>query len=595
MCIDERIAKLRKIMSERNIDMVYIPTSDYHDSEYVDGYFKCRAWLSGFTGSAGMMVVTQEEAALWSDGRYFIQAEKQTAGTCVNFYRLGDAGVITPFEYICKNIKEEGTLAFDGKVVSSFEGENFERKLAEKNAMILYSSDLVGEIWTDRPEMPNGNVFVLDEKYCGTSLKEKCAKVREVMNKRGCQTHVLTTLDDIAYLLNIRGRDIPCTPVVLSYLMMDEENVYFYVDEAKINAEVRTYLENNGVTIKAYNDIYEDVKTLTGNVLLDKERVNYAIVNNLSDDVKVVHAAAPTNMMKAVKNEVEMENLRKAHIKDGVAVTKFMYWLKNNIGKVEMSEYSADRYLFSLRQQQEGFIEESFNTISAYNSNAAMMHYSANESNAATLKAEGMLLVDSGGQYYEGTTDITRTFGLGEVCDEWKRDFTLVLRGMIQLSRAKFLEGCTGINLDILARQAIWEQGIDYKCGTGHGIGFLLGVHEGPHGIRWKQAFNRKENTPFRAGMVVTNEPGIYIEGSHGIRSENEMICKKVEANEYGQFMDFETITFAPIDLDLIDLTYLPEECRVWLNAYHKEVYNKISPFLNEEEKVWLKEYTREI
>lgn len=595
MCIDERIASLRKIMSERNIDMVYIPTSDYHDSEYVDGYFKCRVWLSGFTGSAGMMVVTQEEAALWSDGRYFIQAEKQTADTCVNFYRLGDEGVITPFEYIAKNIKEKGTLAFDGRVVSSLLGERFEKVLSEKDAKILYSSDLVGEIWKDRPEMPNGEVFVLDEKYCGLSLQEKCAKVREVMRKKDCQTHILTTLDDIAYLLNIRGRDISCTPVVLSYLMMDQDNVYFYVDEKKINKEVHTYLEKNGVIIKAYDAIYEDVKTLSGKVLVEKERANYAIVNNLSEAAEVVNMTAPTIMMKAVKNEVEIENLRKAHIKDGVAVTKFMYWLKNNIGKIEMSEYSVDRYLYSLRKQQEGFIEESFNTISAYNSNAAMMHYSANEENAATLKAEGLLLVDSGGQYYEGTTDITRTFGLGKVCDEWKRDFTLVLRGMIQLSKAKFLEGCTGINLDILARQAIWERGIDYKCGTGHGVGFLLGVHEGPHGIRWKQAFNRKETTPFKAGMVVTNEPGIYIEGSHGIRTENEMIAKNVEANEYGQFMDFETITFAPIDLDLIDLAYLPEECRVWLNAYHQEVYNKISPYLNDEEKTWLKEYTREI
>lgn len=595
--INERISSLRKVMKEKAIDMYFIPTSDYHDSEYVNAFFRGRAWLSGFTGSAGLMVVTQDKAVVWSDGRYFIQAEKQLSNTCIDFYRMGEKDYPSTFEFIRDEIKENDVLGFDGKVVSTIFGENLERALTKKHAKIKYDEDLLSSIWYDRPALPTDEIYELELKYAGKSLADKVNDVRDYMKQVKANKFVLTSLDDIAWLLNVRGNDVNNNPVVLSYVMISDNDLYFYVDSSKINESVKTYLENNHVIVKAYDDIYEDVKAFTSDdiVLIDKERTNYAIVKSINDEVKVINKSNPTTLMKAIKNNTEIENLRNAHIKDGVAVTKFMYWLKNNIGKIDMDEISVDKHLTSLRAEQEHFLDESFGTIAAYNANAAMMHYSATEEDKAVLKPEGMLLVDSGGQYLEGTTDITRTFALGPVDEKWKRDFTLTLKGMIQLSKARFLEGCTGINLDILARQPLWDIHIDYKCGTGHGVGYLLNVHEGPHGIRWKQAFNRKEDTPLQAGMVVTNEPGVYIEGSHGIRCENELIVKKDIENEYGQFMDFETITFVPFDLDLIDTNYLDEVSKDWLNAYHKEVYEKISPALNEEEKTWLKEYTREI
>ena len=595
--INERIALLRAAMKKHNMDMYFVPTSDNHDSEYVNSYFQARAWLSGFTGSAGLLVVTQDKAVVWSDGRYFIQAEKQLKDTCIDFYRMGEPGVPSTYEFIRDESKEGSTLGFDGKVVSTIFGENLERALSKKDVKIVYDQDLVSEIWKDRPALPKDEIFELDVKYAGKSLQEKVSDVRNVMQHNQATKLVISSLDDIAWLLNVRGNDIECTPVVLSYLMLSANELSFYVDESKVNTTLKAYFENNGVTLKPYNQLYEDVKNFTKDdvVMIDKERANYSITKSINAEAKVISRTNPTTIMKAIKNPVELENLRKAHIKDGVAVTKFMYWLKNNVGKIAMDEVSVANYLHDCRASQEHFLDESFTTIAAYNANAAMMHYSAKEDDKAIIEASGMLLVDSGGQYLEGTTDITRTFGLGEVEDVKKRDFTLTLKGMIQLSKARFLEGCTGINLDILARQPLWDIHIDYKCGTGHGVGFVLGVHEGPHGIRWRQALNRKEDTPLQEGMVVTNEPGVYIEGSHGIRCENEMIVNKDIANEYGQFLDFETITFAPFDLDLIDKKYLDEATTTWLNAYHKEVYNKISPFLTCEEQEWLATYTREI
>ncbi len=595
--INERITKLRSVMKQHDIDMYFVPTSDYHDSEYVNAYFKARAWLSGFTGSAGMMVVTQEKAVVWSDGRYFIQAEKQLKDTCIDFYRMGEKGFLSPLEFIREESKTNGTLGFDGKVVSTIFGENLERALVKKNVSIVYDLDLVDEIWEDRPALPSDEMYELTMAYAGKSLQDKVNDVRIVMKQWNASKYIITSLDDIAWLMNIRGNDIENTPVVLSYVIVSEDSFAFYVDQSKINDKMKAYLNANDVTIKDYNTIYEDVKHFTQDdiVLLDKERVNYRIVKSINKEAKIVSKANPTTLMKALKNKVELANLRIAHIKDGAAVTKFMYWLKNNVATQAMDEYSVATYLHQCRAQQEHFLDESFTTIAGYNANAAMMHYSATPEDKATLKPEGLLLVDSGGQYLEGTTDITRTFALGPVEALWKRDFTLTLKGMIQLSKARFLEGCTGLNLDILARQPLWDIYLDYKCGTGHGVGYLLSVHEGPHGIRWRQALNRKEDTPLQEGMIVTNEPGVYIEGSHGIRCENEMIVRKDKENEYGQFLDFETITFAPFDLDLIDVQYLDEASRTWLNAYHKEVYQKVSPFLTEEEKEWLATYTREI
>lgn len=595
--INQRIEQLRKIMKEKKIAMYYIPTSDYHDSEYVNDYFCTRAFMSGFTGSAGMLVITQDKAVLWSDGRYFIQAENEIKGTCIDFYRMGEKAYPSVLELMKQELKENDTLAFDGKVVSAKLGSAIEQSLQGKHIQIAFKEDLVDAIWKDRPALPKEEAFVFDLAYAGKSAQEKIYDVRQEIKKVNATQHILTSLDDIAWLLNIRGRDVESCPVVLSYVLLHENEVYFYVDEDKINTEVKAYLDSIGVTIKRYEQIYEDVCTFTSDdiVFVDQERVNYALVKLLPTTCKVVYGDNPTTPMKSIKNETELKNTRIGHIKDGVAVTKFMYWLKNNVGKIEMDEYSVSLYLKQLRSSLENYIECSFGTIAGYNANAAMMHYQATAENKSTLQPNGLLLVDSGGQYLEGTTDITRTFALGEVPSEWKKDFTSVLNGMAQLSHSVFLEGCSGLNLDILARQPIWDRRLDYKCGTGHGVGHLLSVHEGPQGFRWYKAGNRKEDTPLQEGMVITNEPGIYIAGSHGIRIENEMIVQKQEANEYGQFMSFETITFAPIDIDMIDENELDEKTRQWLNTYHQEVYEKIAPFLNEEEKNWLKTYTREI
>ncbi len=584
-------------MAKHNIDVYYVPTSDFHDSEYVNEYFRGRAYLSGFTGSAGVLVVTKDKAVVWSDGRYYIQGEQQVSNTCVDFYRQQDPNYPTPIAFIQNEIKENGCLGFDGRVVSNVLGAMFEKQLRNKNIIINYNLDLVDEVWEERVQLPCEKVWLYDTKYCGMTAQDKISKIREAMQKVKATQHILTSLDDIAYVLNMRGNDVQSNPVFLSNVIITKDTFTLYIDANKIDEKVATYLKENRIVIKDYFAIYEDVKELGEEdcVLVDEGRCNYAIMSNIPSGTRIYNDVNPSTLMKSVKNSVEIENTKAAHIKDGVAVTKFMYWLKTNVGQIEMDELSVDAYLTNLRAQQEHFLGTSFDTIAGYNANAAMMHYSATAENHAKIEAKGMLLVDSGGQYLEGTTDITRTFGLGEVDTTWKKHFTLVLKGMIQLSKAKFLSGVSGINLDILARQPLWEHGIDYKCGTGHGVGHLLNVHEGPQGIRWQKALGRKEDTALQVGMNVTNEPGVYIAGSHGIRIENELIVKEIERNSDGIFLGFETITFAPIDLDLIDLNYLDESSKEWLNAYHTQVYDLISPALDEAEKAWLKQYTRAI
>lgn len=593
--INERIRALREKMKEHNIDYYYIPTNDYHNSEYVGAHFQERYYMSGFSGSMGTMIVGKEKSYLWADGRYYVQAEQEIKGSEIIFKRLGSDGVETPLQFLSMNTPEKGVIGFDGKTAAAFEGLMMERIVNNKGGSLVSGYDLVGQIWQDRPALPTAKAFILNESYSGESTQSKLERIRKVMKQHEANVHVVNSLDDIAWILNIRGADIPATPVVLSYLMIEQAECRYYVDEAKLSDELKAYFIKNNITVHPYDAIYKDVTYVKQTVMMDPEIMNYALYNAIKKSTTTVEMANPSILMKALKNETEIENLRIAHIKDGVAMTKFMYWLKTNIGKIEMDEVSVADKLLTFREQQEQFIEVSFDTISAYNANAAMMHYHAQKETCATLQPEGLLLVDSGGQYMNGTTDITRTFALGEVHPVWKTHFTQTLMGMAQLARQKFLSGCTGINLDILARQYLWNSNIDYRSGTGHGVGFLLGVHEGPHGIRWRKAMNRKEDTPLMEGMVVTDEPGVYEEGSHGIRIENELIVKRDIVNEYGQFLAFETITFVPIDLDAIDFETLDEATRIWLNEYHKEVYAKIHPYLNDEEVAWLKEYTKEI
>lgn len=593
--IKKRVSDLQNLLKEKGISAVIIPTDDFHMSEYVGDYFKARNYFSGFTGSAGVMVVAQDEANLWVDGRYFIQAEKQLENTGIIQRNMGEPGVPTIEEYILSKVGEGEVLAFDGRVVSYSAGKSYKEKLAAKGASISTEEDIPGMLWTDRPAMSAEKAYVLPVEFSGKTVQEKLSDVRAVMAEKGTETHVVTSLDDIAWLYNIRGNDVLCTPVVLSYAVVTMDKAYIFANPSVFDETVMAHLTESGVEVKPYEEVYSFLKTVDkeSKVLIDTTKANYAIVNSIS--AEIVSAPNPEMEMKAVKNPVEQENFRISHIQDGVAVTKFMYWLKKNAGKVPMTEYTAQEYLSQLRYERPNNLGLSFTPISGYKENAAMMHYSANPETAKEITNEGMLLVDSGGHYWEGSTDITRTFVLGPISDEIKEHYTAVVRGVIGVSKAKFLHGCVGMTLDILSRGPIWDLDLDYKCGSGHGIGYLLNVHEGPQGFRWRMIPGRNEGAVLTEGMITTIEPGIYIEGSHGIRVENEILCRKGAFNEYGQFMEFETITFAPIDLDGVDPQYMTKAEREWLNNYHAQVFEKISPYLTAEETEWLKEYTRAI
>ena len=595
--IKQRIENIRDLMKEKNIYAYIVPSSDYHQSEYVGDYFKSREFMSGFTGSSGTLIISMDEAGLWTDGRYFIQAEQELKDSGIKLFKMGEEGVPTIEEYLLEKLPKNSTLGFDGRVMSVKEGQSLANKLAFKGINIEYKYDLVNDIWEDRCSLPTEKAFLLGTEYSGESFSDKLSRIRAVMKEKKATTHILASLDDIAWLFNIRGRDVKSNPVVLSYAVITIDSVYLFIDKNKIGEDIRAELSKENVQIKRYEEVYEFIKNIDENevVLIDTSKVNYAIYNNIPSNVQKIEERNPSILFKSIKNEIELKNIRNSHIKDGVAFTKFMYWLKNNIGKIEITEISATQKLEEFRREQDKFIEPSFSTIAAYKDHAAMMHYSATEESNYKLEPRDLFLVDSGGQYFDGTTDITRTIALGPIPENVRKDFTNVVRGMIRLSKAKFLYGCRGYNLDILARGPLWEEGVDYKCGTGHGIGFVLNVHEGPNGFRWKVREDIDDSCILEEGMVTTNEPGVYVENSHGIRIENEIVVRKAEKNEYGQFMDFEVITFAPIDLDAIDESLILKDEKVYLNNYHKQVYDKISPYLNEEEKQWLKTYTREI
>lgn len=595
--IQERLKALREEMKKRSIDVYIVPTSDFHESEYVGEHFKARKFITGFTGSAGTAVITLTEAGLWTDGRYFVQAENQLKGSTVTLYRMGEEGVPTIDEFVRDKLKEGGCLGFDGRVINGSWGKKLENIAAEKKGTLYVKEDLIDVIWTDRPALSKEPLFILEEKFTGRSTADKLAALREKMAEEGADVHILTSLYDIAWLLNIRGGDIESVPVVLSYLVLTGAECIWFLQEEIVSDTIREYLKQNHITTKPYDSVYDYVSTAFTDevVLLNGKTVNYRICSGLNKNVKIVDKANPTELMKAVKNPTEVDNTREAHIRDGVAFTKFMFWLKTNIGKIPMTEISASDYLEARRREQDNFIELSFNTICAYGSNAAMMHYAATPESNAELKPEGFLLVDSGGHYYEGTTDITRTMALGPITDEMRLHFTAVCRSNMNLAHAKFLYGCSGLNLDILARGPLWDMGIDYKCGTGHGVGYVLNVHEGPNGFRWRIVAERNDSGILEEGMITTDEPGVYLEGKYGIRTENELVCRKAEKNEYGQFMEFENITYAPIDLDAIDPDEMTRRERKMLNDYHKMVYDTIAPYMTEEECEWLKHYTRAI
>lgn len=559
-------------------DAYVVPTADFHQSEYVGEHFKARKFISGFSGSYGTAVITKDDGGLWTDGRYFFQATNELEGSGIRLMKMfvGDTPSVT--EFLADVVPEGGTVGFDGRVMSMGEGEEFEEALTPKNIKINYSEDLIDEIWEDRPPLSEKPAFFLEEKYSGESTASKLARVREKMKEAGADIHIIASLDDTCWLLNVRGDDIEFFPLLLSYSIVTMDSVELYVDERKLNDQILAEFAKNNVHIHPYNDIYEDVKKLDPSLtaMIDPMKMNYALFKNIP--CKTVEAANPEILMKAMKNPVELENIKEAHIKDGIAITKFMYWVKTRFDKEKITELSAADKLTSLRAAQDGYIRDSFEPLCAFADHAAMMHYSPSPESDVELKEGAFFLNDTGGGYYQGSTDITRTFVLGSVDQQMKKYFTAVVRAMMRLSRARFLYGCYGYNLDILARGPIWDLDLDFQCGTGHGVGYLGNVHEPPTGFRWYIVPSKNEHHQLEEGMVITDEPGIYEDGQFGIRIENEFIVRKGVQNKYGQFMYFETITFAPIDLDGIDPEEMSKDEREWLNNYHKDVYEKIGP-----------------
>lgn len=595
MQVTDRIAALRGEMEREGIDIWIVPSADYHQSEYVGSYFKTRQYMTGFTGSAGTAVFTRDKACLWTDGRYFIQAENELKGSGIVLCRIGEPECDTIEAFLKKELPENGVIGFDGRTLGIGEGKHYEDLAALKSGTVSCELDLVGRIWEDRPRMPEEKAFALDEKYTGEGVASKLGRVRGKMEELGADIHLLTSLDDIAWLLNIRGNDIAYCPLVLSYLILYMDSGILFADEEKFSSEMKAALTGNGIRIRPYDEIREAVSALPASscVMLDPDRVNYALYRRLPENIEVREAENPEVLMKCMKNDTEIENTKKAHIKDAVAHTRFMYWLKKNIGKQEITEISAAEKLEDFRREQGGYLEASFEPISAFAEHGAIVHYSASEESNAVLVEGKLLLTDTGGHYMEGSTDITRTVALGEVSQREKEDFTLTARAMLRLMNTVFLYGCSGANLDCIAREVYWKKRVNFNHGTGHGVGYLLNVHEPPVNFRWKEG---KTPAPvLEKNMVITDEPGIYIEGSHGIRLENELLVCEDEKNGYGQFMHFEPLTFVPIDLDALLPEQMTEEERNMLNDYHKKVFGVVAPYLNEEEKIWLKEYTRPV
>ena len=613
---NERLLSLRNQMKEAGVHCMVIPTSDYHNSEYVSDFFMARKYFSGFTGSAGTLVVTPDEAALFTDGRYFIQAAKELKDSGITLMKMGEPEVPTMTEYVDQKLQQGWTLCFDGRVLTSSKGSELEEIARKHGGQLRFDLDLCDAAWKNRPALIHHPVWVLSEEYAGESVEEKLTRVREEMKKEEAGIHVLTSLDDIAWLYNIRSNDVECCPVVLAYTMVTKDRALLFAEEgfaAGEDTSARERMEKAGVEIYPYDRFYKMLSSVAAQaakeeqasrVWIDESQVNFRVLKELQKicaeegaqaGTKLLNKENPTTLMKSIKNETELKHTRRAHIKDAVAVTKFMYWLKKNIGSIPMDEVSVAEKIDGLRAQQEGFIELSFPTISAYGTNGAIIHYGAQKETCVALKPEGMLMIDSGGHYIDGTTDITRTFILGPVTSEMKKHYTLVLRAMLSMRATRFLHGCTGANLDIRAREVLWEHGLDYKHGTGHGVGNILNVHEGPQSFRWKLLPDAGKPAVFEEGMITSDEPGIYLENQYGIRIENEILCRKGEENEYGQFMYFEDLTFVPIDLDGVELSQMSELDKERLNDYHAAVFEKLKPYFEGEELTWLRHVTRAV
>jgi len=590
------LKKFQELLIKRNIDLYIVPTSDFHNSEYVGDYFKCREYLSNFTGSAGTLVIGQKDAYIFVDGRYFVQVEKEVNSNEIKIMKLGEPNVPSLISFIVDHLKENQTLAFDGRCMNYQIISEIINLTSNKNIKIISNEDLVAKIWKNRPQIPCSPLYSL-ASFCGESSINKIKIIRNKMKDKNTTTHIISSLDDIAYILNLRGYDIPCNPVFLSYLIITLDEVILFIDNNKISKDIFEYLKDNNILIKDYDMFYNYLETIKNEkILLDTNIANYQIYSLISKSNSIISDTNPSLFMKSIKNEKEIENLRLCHIYDGLAMLDFMIFVKTIKENEKIyNEFDLGEYLNALRAKQDYFIENSFNPIIAYQENAAMMHYSAKNKGSKKIKGNGLLLVDSGGQYYLGTTDITRTLVIGKVNKLLKRHFTIALKSMFNLSNAKFLYGCNGHSLDILARGPIWDEGLDYKCGTGHGIGYCLNVHEAPNGFRYKKVVDRNDSGVLEIGMTTTDEPGIYIENSHGIRHENVLLTIKHSQVENDLFLQFETLTLCPFDLDGLDKSLLTKIDKERINNYHQMVYDKLSPYCNEIQLEYLTKFTQKI
>lgn len=613
--ISERLNTLREQMALRHIDAYIVCTEDFHGSEYVGDYFKAREYLSGFTGSSGTLVVLADEAFLWTDGRYFLQAERELAGSTIQLMRSGQPDVPKLEEFLQERAGDTFVIGFDGRTVSAA----FVKRISQKAALV-YEEDLADTVWADRPALSKEPVWELPVQYAGLSREEKLACVRTVMEEQGGDFYVISALDDIAWLLNLRGNDVECSPVFLSYMIVGRQYAYLYIHEDILSEEIHGRLNQAGVMLRPYDAVYEDLRDVdflarlgvrktersapdsqndrdtvkdACSVMIDERLLNYRMLMSVSPKLQVIKTTDPIQNMKALKTKAECDNMKRAHVRDGVAVTRFIYWLKHNIGRVRLTESDAARKLEQFRQEQEGYLGPSFTPIMAFAEHGAIVHYSVTEESNAVLEPRSFLLADTGGHYLEGTTDITRTIPLGELTAEEKKAYTLVLAGHLQLANARFLYGLRGVQLDILAREPLWREGLDFNHGTGHGVGYLLNVHEGPNAFRYRMAEGPVDSVVLEEGMITSDEPGLYLAGKFGIRHENLILCRKAENNAYGQFMCFENLTVVPFDWDAIDTDYMSDREIALLNAYHARVYETISPYLEEEEREWLYEVTR--
>ncbi len=590
--INQRLESLREVMRREHLSAFIFPSTDAHQSEYVADHWQGRTWISGFNGSAGTAVVTMESAALWTDSRYFLAAEEQLKGTEFQLMKLKIEGTPTISEWLAQELQgENAEVGLDGMVNSYHETMGLIADLRKSGGITVRTNfDPLGLIWTDRPAIPANPVEIQPMEFAGESVASKISRIRTALRQRHADGMLISALDDIAWTLNLRGTDVHCVPVFVSYLLISSQQVSLYVDSAKINDEVKAYLTENGISLYPYNKVAEGLERYSEyNILLDGDETSYFLWKTVKCQ-EIIAGKSPIPAMKAQKNDREIAGFRQAMLRDGVAMVKFLRWLKPAVEAGGQTEISIDRKLTSLRAEQHLFRDISFDTIAGYQAHGAIVHYEATPETDVALKPEGLILIDSGAQYQDGTTDITRTIALGPVTEEMKHVYTLVLKGHIQLELAKFPDGASGTQLDALARECMWREGYNYLHGTGHGVGSYLSVHEGPHQIRmeWKP-------TPLRAGMTVTDEPGLYLSGKFGVRIENTLLIKDYQTTEFGKFLQMESLTLCPIDLTPVDFSMLQPEEIEWLDTYHRDVFEKLSPYLEGEDLEWLREATRPV